>query len=88
MVPEEIPSVEAVAVYHAALINMLRSRTSKTFDGYAPIVFLPYICRQLGLVNGIDLVWDVFTADSLKDAAREKSGKGIRRRVYVRKSIP
>ena len=79
--PEETPTIAAVVVYGAALVYMLRPRTRKTFDGYAPIVFLPYICTQLELVNRIDHVWDVSTADSLKDSAREKSGKGIRRRV-------
>ena len=48
MVPEEIPSVEAVVVYHAALVYMLRSRTSKLFDGYAPIVFSPTSMGSLG----------------------------------------
>ena len=70
MVPEETPSVEAVVVYGAALVYMLRPGTNKTFDEYAPIVFLPYIWRQLELVNRIDVVWDVFTDDSLKDALR------------------
>ena len=79
VVQEETPSVEAVVVYDAALVYMLRPGTNKTFDEYAPILFLPYICRQLELVNRIDHVLDVFIADSLKDALRGKSGRGIRR---------
>ena len=88
MVSEEAPSVEAVIIDGAALVNMLRPGTSKTCDEYASIVFLPYTCRQLELVNRIDVVWDVYIADSLKGAAREKRGKGIRRRVESRNSIP
>ena len=77
----QTPSVEKMVVYGGALVYMLRPGTNKTFDEYAPIVFLPYICRQLELVNRIDIVWDVFIADSLNDALREKSERGIRRRV-------
>ena len=88
MVSEEAPSVEAVIIDGAALVNMLRPGTSKPFGEYASIVFLPYTCRQLELVNRIDVVWDVYIADSLKGAAREKRGKGIRRRVESRDSIP
>ena len=57
MVPEETSSVEVV--FGAVLVYMLRPRTSKTFDGHASIVSPPYICRQLEVVNRIDLVWDV-----------------------------
>ena len=78
VVPEKTLSVEAVVVYGADLVYMLRPGTNKTFDEYAPIVFLPYICRQLELVNRINVVWDVFIANNLKDALRGKSGRGIR----------
>ena len=72
MVPHKTPLVETMVVNGAALVYMLRPETNKTFDEYAPIGFLPYICRQLELVNRIDVVCDVFIADSLKDALRGK----------------
>ena len=59
-----------------------------TFDEYAATVFLLYICRQLESVKRIDVVWDIYISDSLKGTARKKRGKGIRRRVEGRNSIP
>ena len=67
---------------------MVKPGTGRTFDVYAAIYFLPYICRQLEIVNRIDVVWDIYTPDSLKGTAGEKRGKGIRRRVEGRNSIP
>ena len=56
MVTAESPSVEVVIIEGAALVNMLKSGTSRTFDEYAATVFLPYICRQLESVKRIDVV--------------------------------
>ena len=72
----------------AALVNMLKPDTSRTFNEYAATVFLPYIRRQLDTVKRIDVVWDVYLKDSLKGTAREKRGKGLRRRVEGRNTIP
>ena len=48
----------------------------------------PCICRRLQIVKRIDEVWDIYISDGLKGTAREKRGKGIRRRVEGRNSIP
>ena len=78
IVTDECPLVEAVIIDGAALVNMLKSDTSRTFNEYAATVFLPYIRRQLDTVKRIDVVWDVYLKDSLKGTAREKRGKGFR----------
>ena len=36
----------------------------------------------------LDVVWDVYTDDSLKTSTREKRGKGIRRHVDSTNSVP
>ena len=43
VVTDESPSAEVVIIDGAALVNMLKSATSRTFDEYAATVFLPYI---------------------------------------------
>ena len=37
--------------------------------------------KELDTVSRIDIVWDVYKSDSLKNATREKRGCGTRRRV-------
>ena len=82
---DESPSVEVVIIDGAALVIMLKSATSRTFDEYSATVFLPYICRQL---ESVKCIWVIYISDSLKGTAREKRAKGIRRRVEGRNSIP
>ena len=46
------------------------------------------IWSQLEALKHICVVWDVYITDSLKATARDKRGKGIRRRVEGRNSPP
>ena len=88
VVTDESPAVAVVIIDGAALVNMLKPGTSRTFDEYTATVFLPYISRQLESDKRIDEVWDIYISDSLKGTVREKRGKGIRQRVEGRNSIP
>ncbi|KAG0717130.1 hypothetical protein GWK47_008210 [Chionoecetes opilio] len=72
----------------AAIINMLRLGTAKTFQGYATDVFVPYVTSQLQHVDRLDIVWDLYMADSLKADTRSKRGKGVRRRVEPSSAVP
>ncbi len=58
------------------MVQMLKSGTAKTFQEYAETVFVPYISARLQKSSHIDLFWDVYLPDSLKDAMRQKTGKG------------
>ena len=82
------PSVTAIILDGATITQMLKPGTTKTFEEYANQVFIPYILRQVQHVQRLDLVWDSYKADSLKASAREKRGKGIRRRVINSAKIP
>ena len=84
----EAPSVTNVVLDGAAIIQMLKPGAAKTFEEYARQVFLPYISGQLRHVTRLDLVWDSYVVDSLKATAREKRGKGVRRRVVGSAPIP
>ena len=45
------------------------------------MIFMPWTQRQLLKYNRIDIVWGTYKPDSLKEATREKRGKGSRRKV-------
>ena len=60
---------------------MLKPRTAKTFLEYGDQVFYPFIESKLRNVSRVDVVFDQYLPDSLKEAARQKRGKGVRRRV-------
>ena len=80
----EVPTVEALLLDGAAIVNLLKPGPSRTFQEYSQSVFLPYVKGQLRN----DLVWDKYDTDSLKATARSKRGKRIRRRVKPDTKIP
>ena len=82
------PKVQVNILDGAGIINMLRPGTAKTFEGYATDVFVPYITSQLQHVDRLDIVWDLYMADSLKADTRSKRGKGVRRRVEPSSAVP
>ena len=84
----EAPTVTAVVLGGAVIVQMLKPGTAKTFEEYAQQVFIPYVVRQLQHVSRLHLVWDSYRADSLKASTREQRGKGVRRRVVDSAVIP
>ena len=81
-------NVSCTVLDGAAIVNMLRPGTAKTFQDYAADVILPYINTQLQYVTGLDIVWDRYVEESLKTHARSKRGVGLRRRVEPSSTIP
>ena len=67
-------NVSCTVLDGAAIVNMLRPGTAKTFQDYAADVFLPYINTQLQYVTRLDIVWDRYVEESLKTHARSKRG--------------
>ena len=57
----------------AGIVQMLSRGISKTFQEYADTVFAPYISTQFQKSCHIDLVWDVYLPDSLREQ-QERSG--------------
>ena len=68
--------------------QMLSPRTLDTFQDYSNSVFLPYIFGQLQSVRRLDIVWDVYLADSLKAGTKSKRGQGQRRKVLPLAPLP
>ncbi|XP_041473700.1 uncharacterized protein LOC121422610 [Lytechinus variegatus] len=82
------PKVDVIIIDGAAVVQMLNPTSAKTFKEYSSAVFGAYISDQLERVDRLDIVWDVYIADSLKGTTREKRGKGIRKRVHSSTIMP
>lgn len=89
MPKDERPTGDAIILDGAAIVNMIKPGSAKTFAAYAHDVFLPHLPKQLQCADRrLDLVWDEHQADSLKASTRERRGKGVRRRVEANTFIP
>lgn len=84
----EAPEVDAKIMDGAAVINMLRPQSGKTFQDYAQNTFVPYMVNMLKDVMRLDVVWDRYFENSLKICTRQKRGAGVRRKVAENGSLP
>ena len=85
----EKPSVDVLLLDGAAIVNMLKpTGACKTFAEYSQFVFIPYVTRELESVKRVDVVWDRYLSNSLKDCTRRKRGNGSRRRVQPDTKFP
>lgn len=66
---------------------MLMPETARTFQEYIDVVFKPFITKQLESANRVDIVWDVYRQDSLKNT-RGKRGSRQRWKVLPSTHIP
>ena len=72
----------------AVIVHCLPTIRVSTFDEYASDVFLPYLQKQLQDTKRLDVVWDTYIEDSLKESTREKRGQGVRRKVSGQTKLP
>ena len=63
-------------------------QTVSPFAEYMDKVFIPYVKKQLERTTRVDVMWDTYVPDSLKEFTREKRRKGIRRKVSGQTKIP
>ena len=84
----EAPPTSCIILDGAVIVQMLKPATAKSFSEYAHEVFMPNILSTFQQTTRLDLVWDRYRPDSLKGTTRAKRGKGVRRRVVGRASIP
>lgn len=90
IVQTDLPTSFDVKVFDGAAIVHFLSPTAgvTTFDDYAIDVFIPFVRHQLQSSLRVDIVWDKYAKDSLKNSVREKRGKGKRRKVTSDNKIP
>ena len=60
----------------AVIVHMLAPQISNTFQDYFEKEFLPYVKQALKSVERLDIVWDTYTEQSIKQQARNQRGAG------------
>jgi len=88
IIPHASPTSEVVVLDGAVIVNILKPGSAKTFGEYAQDIFLPYVRSQLERSQRVDIVWDTYKDNSLKDQAHNKRGTGNRRRVEANNPVP
>ena len=86
--PQSWPPIDAIVMDGPAIIHMVRPGLSATIEEYITQRFQPYVVQHLDSVWRVDLVWDVYRPDSLKQGIRETRGHGVRRRVQGSTKVP
>ena len=85
----EPPSTyDCIVLDGAIIVHLLPTAEVSTFQEYADKVFIPYLSQQLQHATRVDVVWDMYLLDSLKESTREKRGKGVRRKVSSHAKLP
>ena len=79
---------DCIVLDGAVIVHFLPTKAVSTFNEYADKVFIPYVNKQLQHSTRVDIVWDVYVTDSLKESTREKRGKGVRRKVSGQTKLP
>ena len=85
----EPPSLfDAKVLDGAAVVHLLSVTNVSTFDDYASGVFVPHTMKQLDTSRRVDVIWDTNVVSSIKESARERRGKGVRRKVADQTKVP
>ena len=84
----EKPKVQVKIVDGAALVNIVKPINCQTFGDYFAKIVFPFLKNATGDVERLDVVWDQYFPDSLKNSTREKRGQGVRRTVTVNDALP
>ena len=66
----ESPRVDAKILDGSVIVNMLLPKTCATFGDYAAHVFIPYLFRNLQDTKRLDVVWDRYIKNGLKNSTR------------------
>ena len=71
--------VDAKFLDGAVVIRMHSPGSAKTLQEYVTKIFNPHMLTHMQTADRIDIVWDVYSKESLKSTTREKRGKGVGR---------
>ena len=86
--PDPPSTYDCIVLDGAVIVHFLPTKAVSTFNEYADKVFVPYINKQLQGCARVDIVWDLYLPDSLKESTRENRGRGVRRKVSGPTKIP
>ena len=82
------PSVEAALIDGAALVQMTKPKTSKTFGEYVKSEIGDKIKSRIGKVEQLDLVFDVYKKGSRKRETRENRSKEGGIHISIKDNTP
>ncbi len=82
------PKADVLLMDGAAVVHYLPPTKGKTFADYVHGTFFPHIRRQLDNYLRVDIVFDVYKENSLKEGARKSRGKGVRIKVSLNTPLP
>ena len=72
----EIPvSVDVKVLDGATVMHFLSTTGITTFNDYASSVFIPHILSNLESSKQVDVVWDTYITNSIKESVRERRSK-------------
>ena len=79
----KIPSVPAAILEGSVLVNQTKPVKEQSFKKYCSDLFSKQVRRYMTEYKSerIDLVFDTYKIKSLRETARNKRGKGVRRKV-------
>ena len=87
--PLQAPGSSDAKVFDGtAIVHALPTHQASTFGEYGDKVFLPWVKQQLHNTDRVDIIWDTYKENSIKESIREKRGKGIRRKVGETTKLP
>ena len=72
----------------AVIVHCLSIAGITTFKEYAEKAFIPHLQSHLQGTERLDVVWDTYRPESLKESTRQKRGKGVRRKVSGETKLP
>ena len=72
----------------AVIVHCLSIAGITTFKEYAEKAFMPHLQSHLQGTERLDVVWDTYRPDSLKESTCQKRGKGVRRKVSGETKLP
>ena len=85
---ENLDNFDCKIIDGGALIHTLSTSMSATFKDFAESIFIPKIDRELQTVVRVDIVWDQYVKNSIKEITRIKRGTGVRLKVGPNTKIP
>ena len=88
MSTKNAPQVDAKIIDGPTIVHMLKTDIATSFQSYAEEVFAPHILTYLQNTGRVDIIWDVYIAESLKASTRLRRGTGVRRRVAPIAKLP
>ena len=84
----DTPEFDFAIIDGTAFISALTPDANQTFKEYATQKFIPRIAKLLSNVLRIDVIFDVYLENSLKNSARLHRGEGSRKRVKDNYKVP